>query len=667
MWFENDYRRIFMDMHLNDSNPEYLSKLDTDNFVSHLKEANASSVVVKAHSHVGLNYWPCENGIMHSTLKKRNLDYVGEMIEKCHAEGISVIVYFSQIYDNFAYDTHRNWRLRALSGLTSYNIPLNKKNRYGLVCPNNPEYRQYCKDILTELCTKYEFEGMFLDMPFWPYPCYCKHCQKKYFKETGKPLPIIQKTNTKAWQEFIHVRQRWMQEFILENTKTIKSINPNISIEHNMAAIGENWSCANVEMNTDASDYAGGDYYGGYLQQSFMCKFYNNITRTKPFSYITSRCDKNLYAHTVSRTRDDLLIHSINALFHNGAFSICDALNPDGTFTESMYNGAIKDVFTITKPLEKYVSGNINSDVALLYSTNCKVNENYIKAPMNIAKTLREHNVAFDVIGSRNLKNLKSKVLCLAGVYEITDDEFKDIKEYVLNGGNLFISDSFGNNEKLSDFAGIKVQKASDYTYSYIEPKKELAKYMRTFDKQSPYPVEHSAKEAKVIDDKTKILATVTYPYTKRSERDFSAIHSDPPGIHTDLPAITLVNRGKGKVMWCAMPLEQTEAHHCRQSLCDIILSLMEEQKRVFTSNAPEFVEILSWKKDEENYLGIVNAQEVTPVYPVDNIEIKLPIKYENAKVLSNNANVKLENSSSGTTITIDKLDVFCLVKLENN
>lgn len=28
MWYDNDYRRVFMDMHINDTNPEYLSKLD---------------------------------------------------------------------------------------------------------------------------------------------------------------------------------------------------------------------------------------------------------------------------------------------------------------------------------------------------------------------------------------------------------------------------------------------------------------------------------------------------------------------------------------------------------------------------------------------------------------------------------------------------------------
>ncbi len=109
-----------------------------------------------------------------------------------------------------------------------------------------------------------------------------------------------------------------------------------------MAAISLNWIQGNTERNFEHSDYAGGDYYGGYLEQTFMCKYYNNMTKTKPFSYITSRCDNSLFFHTVSRTMEDLLVHAVNALVHNGAFSICDAMNPDGTMTESIYKGAIK-------------------------------------------------------------------------------------------------------------------------------------------------------------------------------------------------------------------------------------------------------------------------------------------------------------------------------------
>ena len=127
-----------MDMHLNDTNDEYLSLLDIDNFVDCLSDADVSSVVVKAKSHVGLHYWPGKYGKMHRVLEKRNLDYVGEMIDKCHKKGINVIVYFSQVYDNYAYEKHPLWRLRSFAGTASrFPIP-QKHNRYGLVCPNNP-------------------------------------------------------------------------------------------------------------------------------------------------------------------------------------------------------------------------------------------------------------------------------------------------------------------------------------------------------------------------------------------------------------------------------------------------------------------------------------------------------------------------------------------------
>lgn len=64
-----------------------------------------------------------------------------------------------------------------------------KSGRYGIVCPNNPEYREYVKACLTEMNTMYDFEGMFLDMTFFPEVCYCASCRERYKKETGKELP----------------------------------------------------------------------------------------------------------------------------------------------------------------------------------------------------------------------------------------------------------------------------------------------------------------------------------------------------------------------------------------------------------------------------------------------------------------------------------------------
>ncbi|MGL4736044.1 MAG: alpha-L-fucosidase, partial [Cellulosilyticaceae bacterium] len=259
MWYKKDYRRVFMDMHLNDSNEEeYLSKLDVASFVDTLSGAHVNNVVVKAKSHVGLHYWPSQYGKMHAGLKRRNLDYVGEMIKACRAADISVTVYFSQVYDNYAYDEHPTWRLVSGNGVTSRE----HGGRYGHVCPNNMEYRAYGKEILEELLDLYDFDGMFLDMPFWPDVCYCASCRERFIKETGHDIPRGAGLDNEIWVDFLKRRQEWLEEYVSFNSQVIKAKKLHVSIEHNFAAVGVGWAPGDTEKILDACDYAGGDYYG---------------------------------------------------------------------------------------------------------------------------------------------------------------------------------------------------------------------------------------------------------------------------------------------------------------------------------------------------------------------------------------------------------------------
>ena len=329
MWIEGNYRRIFLDMHIDDWNEVFLSKLNPAEIVATLKNSGAQNIVVKGKSHTGLCYWPCSVGRMHRGLKGR--DYVGEMIKLCHDNDIAVIVYYSQIFDNWAYDNHPSWRCVYEDGLSSREKEHHffRKGRYGVVCPNNQEYRAYVKLNLQELNRNYKFEGMFLDMPFWPEVCYCASCRERFLKETGREIPRVVDWNNPEWKEFQYAREKWMGEFATFSTSCIKEINPEVTVEHNFAVALFPWQFANTDLVMDACDYAGGDYYGGYLQQTFACKYYKNISPSLPFSYITSRCDPDLIHHTTTKTREELLQHAIIALVHNGAFSICDGIDPE--------------------------------------------------------------------------------------------------------------------------------------------------------------------------------------------------------------------------------------------------------------------------------------------------------------------------------------------------
>jgi len=660
MWYENNYRRIFMDMHLSDDKPDtYLSKLDTDAFANSLKESGASCVVVKAKSHVGLHYWKCRTGRMHEGLRRRDLDYLGEMIEKCHKRGIAVMTYLSQNYDNYAYDTHPEWRTVSKDGKNSRDCG----SRYGLVCLNNLEYRAYVKEILTELTENYNYDGIFLDMPFWTEICHCETCKKRYFEETGREIPENENWNDPMWLDYITARSRWLREFMYENTKTIKDIRSDVSIEHNMAAIGYNWFQANDESQIGASDYTGGDYYGGYAQQTFICKYYNSITPNKPFCYITSRCDPSLYFHTVTRSMQDLLIHAMNALVHNGAFSICDAMNPDGTITDEIYSGVIKDVFSITSNYEKYVSGDITADVAVLYPTDLKANGNFISSPMNVGEIMREYNVPYNVIGCENISNMNERVLCICDPFTLSESVCADIADFVNKGGKLFITGHLPC-ELLENICGIKIIAQSEYDYCYLRPNKGSEQLFETFNDKSPYPIQSRAWEAKVIADNTEILAYLSYPYTKPSEREFAAIHSNPPGTNTDMPAVIRRRCGNGEVIWMCAPAELTKAYNCRRTVYRLIKSLCEKFSAY--AYAPEFCEIVHWKKNGKRYFSVINEQNVTPCFPISGITVTLPYHAENIRLLApHDIDIKSVYDGENTIISIPELDVFHIVEFD--
>ena len=47
MWIEGNYRRMFLDMHIADDKPEYLSKVDPEKLVGMLNDAGANAVLTR--------------------------------------------------------------------------------------------------------------------------------------------------------------------------------------------------------------------------------------------------------------------------------------------------------------------------------------------------------------------------------------------------------------------------------------------------------------------------------------------------------------------------------------------------------------------------------------------------------------------------------------------
>lgn len=679
MWFEGNYRRIFLDMHIDDWNEEFLSNVDPKALVELLRDAGAQQIVVKCRPHTGLALYPTKIGRMHKGLKGR--DYVGEMIALCHENGIAVKAYFSQIFDNWAYDAHPEWRLINGYGQTSREVAIpesdfmSRKGRYGIVCPNNEEYREYVKACLTEITENYDFETIFLDMPFFPEVCYCPSCRKKYFKQTGREMPRIIDWGDPEFREFQSIREEWMGEFAQFSTNVVKAIKPHVTIEHNLSMMADPWQYAHTDMVAEASDYVGGDLYNGFLQQSYMCKYYRNLSKALPFVFISSRCDPGLGYHTTTKTEEEFMLHTMIALVHNGAFSICDGANPDGTLCEEVYRGPVKRVFDVTRNYEKYVSGDMLTNLSVWYSSRSKCSwsengnpvtdekkrTNFMDVHTSMGKILREENLPFDVIPSKKLKGLKSDALAICDVTVIHDDEMEDIEAYVRQGGKLYLSGHVGH-ERLLELLEADYRGLTEHTVTYLSGTEAGKEFFGDFAPKSPMNVQ-SKMELLDFHGEYETLATMTLPYTMTGQFAFASIHSNPPGIYTDRPAAIRKKVGEGEIIWVAAPIENSRPYMSRRAVGKILRSLCGELW--FTSNAPSFVEIVGWRKDGKRYYAAINEQENSPVAPMYNIEITVPGKIKGARVVEENLSLETRTENGKTTIYLPKLHIFTIVELE--
>ena len=678
MWTKGNYRRIFLDMHICDDRPEYLSKLNLENIVDTLQDAGAQTIVVKSRPHTGVALFPTKFGRMHKGLKGR--DYVGEMIKLCHDKGIAVQAYFSQMFDNWAYENHPEWRMINGEGKTSReeadyaNESLFRRGRYGLVCPNNVEYREYAKNCLVELTEKYEFESIFLDMPFWPEVCFCPSCQQKYFDATGKDIPHVVDWGDEDFKEWQALRETWLGEFTQFTANCVHSVRPEVTTEQNLSVIAKSWAMATSDSVAQASDYAGADLFGGYLEQSYVCKYLRNITKSFPIEFITSRCDPSLDYHTTTKSEEELLLHTMTALVHDGAISFCDGMNPDGTIVDAFYKNVLKNVFTESSKYEKYVGGELISDVALWYPTHskCSWSENgtsvisdvfsyeFLETNLNMATIMREHNILFDVIPSNKLSDTKAKVFVVGNVVNVSDEDMKEIEDFLNNGGKVYLSGHIGHPRlyELLEASDIGMTK---HNVTYMSPTKAGREIFVDFDGVAPLNIQGKMEQLE-FSGEHEVLATMTLPYTMTATLEYSSIHSNPPGVYTSVPCVVRKKVGNGEILWTSAPIENETPYLSRCLVGKLMKDLVGVSSLEMES--PGCVEVIEWVKDGKSYLAVMNEQDHSPFIPIHDIFITVPRRIDSAIDLGTSTKLQLEEVGNGTKIAVPKLQVCNVIEL---
>ena len=113
-WPEGAYRRLLVDTHVPDWDPQLLANFDAAEYVRTIAEAGFTSVMQYAKSHVGLCLWPSQVGPVHANMKGR--DYFGGVMKECRQRGLHTVAYYSLIFDIWAFDHFPDWRILPENG-----------------------------------------------------------------------------------------------------------------------------------------------------------------------------------------------------------------------------------------------------------------------------------------------------------------------------------------------------------------------------------------------------------------------------------------------------------------------------------------------------------------------------------------------------------------------
>lgn len=685
-WYERSYRRNLVDMHIEDWDERFMSRFDASRYVDLLKKAHIQSAMVYANSHVGYCYWPTKIGHQHRGLKGR--DILGEVIEGCHNADMDVIAYYSVIFNNWAYETHPEWRMVDIEGKASRQKPEPYSvdaTRYGTCCPNNSEYRAFEEAQIKEICDGYSFEGIFFDMNFWRFYCYCPACRDRFAEEIGGDIPTVVDWQDNRWCQFQEKREQWLAEHAVFVSQIAKKYKPGVSVEHNSAGYMTPAKKGLTLRLCEANDYLGGDLYGGFLEQSFICKAYYCATPNMPFEYMTSRCYPSAHDHTTTKSKDTLALRALLALAHNGAFLFIDAVNPDGTQDASVYT-LMGEIFAESAPYEKYLGGDLCMDVGVYFSLNAKMDpaENGTKvgnlvetnirsnphsdAALGAARILKENHVPFGVISKNRLEQLSDhRVVVLPDVLALDQEEQAAFQKYVQNGGRLYASGRSGG--FLSDLCGVYHEGELKEVVSYFAATESAGNLLRAINPESLPCINGRQIKARAAND-SEVKAKVVLPYTDPSNpTKFSSIHTNPPGVCTDLPAVIDRSVGKGRVVWISTPIEKLETD-VHKSLFSGMIRDMADGKLTFKAEAPPAVEVIAFHQPDRKrfLLCIVNEQELLPPVPAAEIKVTLRMTGKTATkalLLPQESAVPFGVADDGVTIEVPTVELMCMIAVD--
>lgn len=383
------------------------------------------------------------------------------------------------------------------------------------------------------------------------------------------------------------------------------------------------------------------------------------------------------------------------SFINHGSNIFVDAVDMTGTYEPLVYS-RLKNVYDDAAKFEKYFSkGKPCTDIGIYFNLHGKYDEEmppmdisesknisraipHLDSSINVSETLQRAHIPYSVYTSFHPEQWgKAKMLIVSDAPNMSKENMSELKAYVEDGGIAYIS-GHSAQPLVEEIFGGKITGRTDETITYIAPEDEVASLFGEYSRKYPLTVYDSAY---ILEGATngKVLAKLTLPYSLQASsflvcadlelqveadpndprNESASMHSDPPGIATDYPAMMEAEVGKGKIIWVCAPFENTSLTQPRKVFTSFVKKYVPEM-RFASDDTPYVVEYQLWEDEEGKYLSAINLQYADEVLPV--FDFNICIRTEKpAKItrVSDGREMGFEYSDGKLVLHIDRLDLY--------
>jgi hypothetical protein len=637
--------------------PEVYATMSVDDYVQSMIDASATAVLfntggITASYQTKLPYqW--KNPHM------GDRDFVGDLVNKLHEKGVRYIARFdfSKVHPGIA-ALKPEW---LYTGTNGKNLEFNSTVA---ACINGGYYQEYAFEILKEVITNYDIDGIFFNMMGYTGPaydgtfhgiCQCENCRKRFKEATGLRLPTG--NSDPQMNEYRRFQRETSNELYTKITDFIKQQNPNLVI-YNYNDVGTSW----IASESGASMRPGPDnIYHATI----------NVKRT-----LGTYKDRNPVN----------LIMGFQAIGYRNIMSSPNLLR--SWWLEDMLHGApigfvvvgtlvhyedrhfipiVNELFGFHKAHEKlFTNVQAVNSVALIQGSGSEF--------QGMVKLLSEEHIMYDIINpaflgtGRTPRKLEEyEVVILDDIASMSDDLITLMDNYVQNGGKLLVTGATStNNADGSPLNRIRLKSLgvepeyeifpqAQATYLKVSERDKLAFAEEAFDHFTLMMMHSRFLKCKVRENAQGYLRLLPSNMYGPSEKTYYS-ESDI----TNFPGVIFNYFGQGRTVfipWMLGSEYDAKGNYAHRALfLGSLNSLLEVEKTLETDASPVIeMSHLANLNGAFEWVGMINhsgfmGNSVREPVPVHNTTIRLiPVKpVKEVRLLRADLNVKFRQSSDG-------------------